>query len=56
MASGDRIAMDVESIKVIEAFEGANLSGSPWSMTQIRQAVELGLGVKNEQGYSVLLG
>ncbi len=56
MASGDRIAMDVESIKVIEGFEGANLSGNPWGMTQIRHAVELGLGVRSEQEYNVLLG
>lgn len=42
MASGDRIANDVEGIKVIKSFEGANLRDEPWSFTQIRHAVELG--------------
>lgn len=54
MATGDRIANDVEGIKVIESFEGANLKSAPWSYTQIRRAVELGLGVKNEQEYRVV--
>jgi uncharacterized protein (DUF362 family) len=54
LASGDRVAMDVESIKVIESFEGSKLKDSPWSYTQIRQATALGLGVKNEQEYTVV--
>ncbi|NWG10842.1 DUF362 domain-containing protein [Candidatus Bathyarchaeota archaeon] len=54
LASGDRIVMDVESIKIIESFEGAKLKDDPWSYTQIRHAVELGLGVKNEQEYKVV--
>lgn len=54
LASGDRIAMDVESIKIIESFSGTNLKKDPWSYTQIRKAVELGLGVKNEQEYKVV--
>jgi uncharacterized protein (DUF362 family) len=51
LASGDRIGMDVESIKIIESFEGAKLTETPWSYTQIRRAVNLGLGVKSEQEY-----
>jgi uncharacterized protein (DUF362 family) len=54
LASGDRIAMDVEAIKAIENFEGANLTADPWSYTQIRRAVELGIGVKNEKEYTFL--
>ena len=54
LASGDRIAMDVEALKIIESFEGASLTDDPWSYTQIRRAVELGLGVKNEQEYKVI--
>jgi uncharacterized protein (DUF362 family) len=56
LASGDRIAIDVEGIKIIESFEGAKLKESPWSYTQIRRAVELGLGARNEQEYEVLTG
>lgn len=54
MASGDRVAMDVESIKVMGSFEGTKLKDNPWSYTQIRRAVELGLGVKSEQDYEVI--
>jgi uncharacterized protein (DUF362 family) len=54
LASGDRVAMDVESIKIIGSFEGSKLKDEPWSYTQIRRAVELELGVKNGQEYKVV--
>jgi len=54
LASGDRIAMDVEGLKIIESFEGASLKDDPWSYAQICRAVELDLGVKNEQDYRVV--
>jgi uncharacterized protein (DUF362 family) len=54
LASGDRIAMDVEAIKVIESFEGASLKDDPWSYVQIRRAVELGIGAKSERDYEVV--
>jgi uncharacterized protein (DUF362 family) len=54
LASGDRVAMDVESIKIIESFEGSKLKDNPWSYTQIRRATALGLGVKNEDEYTVI--
>lgn len=54
LASGDRVAIDVEALKTIEGFEGASLKDDPWSYTQIRRAVELELGVKNEQEYKVV--
>jgi uncharacterized protein (DUF362 family) len=54
LASGDRIAMDVEAIKVIEGFEGSSLTDDPWSYTQIRRAVELGISVKSEQDYKTI--
>jgi uncharacterized protein (DUF362 family) len=56
LASGDRVAIDVEAIKTIESFEGAKLKDDPWSYVQIRRAVELGLGVKNEREYEVVIG
>lgn len=46
--------MDVESIKIIESFDGAVLKDDPWSYTQIKRAVELGLGAKSEQDYRVV--
>ncbi len=54
LASGDRVAMDVEAIKVIEGFEGSNLKDNPWGYTQIQRANSLGLGVKSEAEYSVI--
>jgi uncharacterized protein (DUF362 family) len=54
LASGDRVAMDVEAIKIIESFEGANLIDDPWNYAQIRRAAELGLGVRNEHEYTVI--
>ena len=54
LASGDRTALDVESIKIIGSFEGSKLKNDPWSYTQIKQAVALGLGVKNEREYKVI--
>ena len=55
LASGDRVAMDVESIKVIEGFEGSKLKDNPWSYTQIRCATSLGLGVKSEDEYTIII-
>ncbi len=54
MASGDRVAVDVEAIKTIESFEGAKLKDDPWSYTQIRRAVELGLGARSDDDYEVI--
>ncbi len=54
LASGDRVALDVEALKTVAAFNGSSLRNDPWSYTQIRRAVELGLGVKNEQEYEVV--
>jgi uncharacterized protein (DUF362 family) len=53
-ASGDRIAMDVEALKIMESYEGAKLKNEPWSYPQIRHAVKLGLGAKSEEDYKVV--
>lgn len=54
LASGDRVAIDVESIKTIQSFEGSKLKDDPWNYTQIQRATALGLGAKNENDYIVL--
>lgn len=54
LASGDRIAIDVEAIKTIQSYAGNNLEDEPWSYKQIRRAVELGLGAQNERAYAVI--
>lgn len=54
LASGDRLAIDVEAIKTIQGFEGSKLKNDPWSYTQIKHATELGLGVKSSSEYKVV--
>jgi len=54
LASGDRIALDVEAIRIIKSFEGSKLTDDPWAYTQIRRAVGLGLGVKDSGDYEVV--
>lgn len=54
LSSGDRVALDVEALKIIESYKESSLEDDPWSYTQIRRAAELGLGVKDEQEYRVI--
>jgi uncharacterized protein (DUF362 family) len=56
LASGDRVALDVEAIGVIKSYEGSSLNADPWSYPHIRRAVELGLGAGSEHEYEVLNG
>jgi len=49
LASGDRVAMDVEALKILQSYRADNrLDMNPWEFPQIKHAVELGLGVKSE--------
>ncbi len=54
LASGDRIAIDVEALKVIQSYPGHSLKKCPWELTMIRRAVELGLGATSEAEYRVV--
>jgi uncharacterized protein (DUF362 family) len=54
LASGDRIAMDVEALKVLQSYPGHSLKKRPWELTLIRRAVELGLGATSEAAYQVI--
>jgi len=54
LASGDRIAIDVEGLKVIQSYPGHSLKKGPWELTTIRRAVELGLGATSEAAYRVV--
>jgi uncharacterized protein (DUF362 family) len=54
LASGDRVAMDVEGLKIIQSYPGHSLKKGPWELTMIRRAVELGLGAASEAGYQVV--
>jgi len=55
MASTDRIAIDVEGLKILKSYPAENkLAGDIWQLPQIKRATELNLGIKNEQEYSVM--
>lgn len=48
LASDDRVAIDVEGIKIIQSYPGNSLKKvDPWQLPQIKRAVELGIGAKN---------
>jgi uncharacterized protein (DUF362 family) len=54
LASGNQIAIDVEGVKIIQSYPGNTLEGkNVWNLTQIKHAVELGLGPRNEQEYEI---
>ena len=54
LASGDRVAIDVEAIKIMQGYKGSSLTRDPWRYKQVTQAVQLGLGSRNEEEYTVI--
>jgi uncharacterized protein (DUF362 family) len=55
LASTDRVAADVEGMKIIQSFKGNSLAGiDPWELPQIKRAVELKIGSTNEKDYKVI--
>jgi len=56
LASGDRIAIDVEAVRLIQSFPGHSLKKEPWELPMIRRAVELGLGAGGDGEYRVVSG
>jgi uncharacterized protein (DUF362 family) len=56
LASGDRIAVDVESVRILQSYPGTSLEEDVWQLRQIRHAVELGLGVSRDEEYEVVEG
>lgn len=55
MASNDRIAIDVEGLKILKNYPAENmLGGDIWQLPQIKRAVELGLGASSEKEYQLI--
>jgi uncharacterized protein (DUF362 family) len=54
LASGDRIAADVEGIRALQRFPECSLSQEPWHYRQIREAIRLGLGVNEASAYRMI--
>jgi len=56
LASGNQVAIDVEGVKILQSYPGNSLEGkNPFDLTQIKHAVELGLGPHNEEEYEVIM-
>ena len=53
LASNNRVALDIEGIKIIKEFEANSLARVPWEYTQIRKGIELGLGPKSDSDFIV---
>jgi uncharacterized protein (DUF362 family) len=55
MASTDRIALDVEGLKILQSYQADNQLGTdPWVLGQIVRAKELGIGANSEKDYKVI--
>jgi uncharacterized protein (DUF362 family) len=54
LASQDRVAIDVEGLKIIQSYPDHTMKDSPWQVPMIRHAVQLGLGATDEQAYQLI--
>jgi uncharacterized protein (DUF362 family) len=54
LAGRDRVALDVEGIRLLQRYPECALTRDPWSYRQIRAAVHLGLGAASCAGYRVI--
>lgn len=54
LASGDRLAIDVEGLKIIQGYPDHTMPQSPWQLPMIRRGVDLGLGATDEQSYQII--
>ncbi len=48
LASGDRVAIDVQGMREIQPIPGNALTADPWSYRQLRHAVKLGIGAASD--------
>jgi len=54
LASGDRIAADIEGIRELQRFPECSLTRDAWSYAQIAEAARLGLGVASADEYRLV--
>jgi len=54
LASGDRVAIDVEGLKIIQSYPDHTMQEKPWHLPMIQRAVDLGLGATDEQAYQII--
>ncbi len=54
LASGDRVSIDAEALKVIKAYPENSLKKDVWDYAQLKRAVGLGLGRSGWDSYAVI--
>lgn len=54
LAGRDRVALDVEGIRLLQRYPECSLTRDPWAYRQIREAVRLGLGARSDAEYDVI--
>jgi len=54
LASHNRVALDVDAMRIIQGFPGHSLPADPWTLPQVARAVELGLGPCEGRDYQVV--
>ena len=54
LAGRDRVALDVEGVRLLQRYPECALTRDPWSYGQLREAVRLGLGSASAEGYRVV--
>lgn len=54
LASGDRLAIDVEGLKIIQSYPDHTMKENPWQLPMIQRALDLGLGATDEQAYQII--
>lgn len=54
LASGDRVAIDAEALRVIKSYPGNGLKKDVWDYAQLKRAIQLGLGQGGWDSYLVV--
>jgi len=54
LASTNQVAIDIEGVKILQSYPDCLLRANVWDIAQIRHAIALGLGPRNEKKYTVI--
>lgn len=54
LASGDRVAIDIEALKILNEYKAENILKNPWEMEMIKWAVKLNLGALSDADIEII--
>jgi uncharacterized protein (DUF362 family) len=54
LASGNKVAIDVENMKILQSYPGNSLKKEHMDLVQIKHAVDLGLRPRNKGEYEII--